>query len=307
MPFPATWRLTVQGKAKCQSALFCEQESDYYDKQAAFCRKTEEIGGDAVLGTVYLYDRTPATPLDTLTPVDLLREMLGLSESQAALDIPGLTDYRTDPGWTTWRDSGKTIQSLAYLFERGLEGEQKVYLGHLCDDLPPLVEGLDQRLDEYERLARDVDVFGKEWKPDGPDDAPLVATLGQAAKQLSALGEKRPGLKKREEVRPLCDRIKELAAQESRQNARAFERVRHDLTAIVGPREDLLRAYRRVAKELRDNAARACLTQAALVTPADRIRAICQRTLRNRHYVEGDWRGEGYEEPLDWLGPRPYE
>jgi len=307
MPFPATWRLAVQGKAKCQSALFCEQESDYYAQQAAVCRKTEELGGDAELGTVYLYDRTPGTPLGTLTPVDLLREMLGLNESQAVLDIPGLTEYRTDAGWTTWRDFGKTVQSLAYLFERGLEGEQKVYLGHLCDDLPPLLEGLDQRLDEYERLAREIDVFGKEWQPDSPDDAPLVVTLGQAAKQFSALGKKRLGLRKPEEMRPLCNRIQELAAQESRQNARAFERVRHELTAIVGPREHLLRAYRGIAKELRDNAARACLTQAALVAPADRIRAICQRTLRNRHYVESDWRGEGYEEPLDWLGPRPYE
>ena len=305
MPFPATWRLTVQGKATCRSALFCEKESDYYDKKEAFVRKTEEIGADALLGTIYLYDRSPGTTLDMVTPVDLLRETLGVSRSQAALDIEGLTGYRTASRWTTWCDFGKTIHSLDYLFERGLEVEQKVYLSHLCDDLLPLVEGMDQRLNEYEQFARDVDLLRTMWKLFPPADSPLARALAERVKQLSALGEKR--LKNREEVQPLCDQIKALATQESQRNSRAFERIRRDLTEIVSPREDLLRAYRRVAKDLRDDAARSCLTQAAMVAHADRMRALCQGVLRNRHYVEGDWRGESYEEPLDWLGPRPYE
>ena len=49
------------------------------------------------------------------------------------------------------------------------------------------------------------------------------------------------------------------------------------------------------------------LAQAELLGPAEKIRALCQGVLRNRFYTEADWRGEDYDVPAFWLGPRPYE
>jgi len=74
-----------------------------------------------------------------------------------------------------------------------------------------------------------------------------------------------------------------------------------------GPREEMLRAYRRLAVEARDAAGFAPLEQAELLGPAEKIRTLCQGVLRNRFFTEADWRGEDYNVPAFWLGPRPYE
>ena len=110
-----------------------------------------------------------------------------------------------------------------------------------------------------------------------------------------------------QELRPLCTKIKQLTAQESSENRRQFEQCCQGLLGVVGPRDEMLRAYRKLAVGARDAAGIAPLTHAELLGPAEKIRALCQRVLRNRFYSEADWRGEGYKVPAFWLGPRPYQ
>ena len=43
----------------------------------------------------YLYGRSGGTPLDVLTPEDLLRDALGMQSSERALDAEGITGSRT--------------------------------------------------------------------------------------------------------------------------------------------------------------------------------------------------------------------
>jgi hypothetical protein len=62
-----------------------------------------------------------------------------------------------------------------------------------------------------------------------------------------------------------------------------------------------------LAVNLRDAAGSAVLSQPELIAAAEKVRALCQGVLRNRYYVEADWRGEDYDVPAFWLGPRPYE
>jgi hypothetical protein len=309
MPFAAAWRLTVQGDAQRYSAFFSERESALFDKdkKEAFFRKNRDFAAAVRLGVICLYGRTAGTPPEVLTPVDLMRDALGLQAARRALDEEGLTGYRRAAGPTTWAELSLTIDSLRYLFERQLEVQDSVYARHLCDDLPPFVEGMDRRLKEYADFASELDALCKTSDKTSPAAAKFFDRLGVTGQKLRELGEKQRDLRSSQELLPPCAKIRQLTAKQSNDNRKQFEECCKEILRIAGPREEMLRAYRKLALEVTSAAGIAPLAQAELLGPAEKIRAIGQGVLRNRFYVEADWRGEDYNVPAFWLGPRPYE
>jgi hypothetical protein len=275
MPFPALWRLAALGDTRCSSAFFTDKESPYFDKKDAILPRGKDFG--VRLGMIYLYDRTAGTPPEAVTPADLMRDALGPLSARQALDEEGLTGYRRASGPTTWADITVTLEALAYLFERKLEVQDAAHASHLCDDLPLFIEGLDQRLKEYAGFARMVQ---------GPAATHLTT--------LTEFGQKAAALPGSADIPALSAAIKQLTAKESGDNKKKFEECRRAILAVSGPREELLKAYRQRVVALRDSG-------------DDRLRALCQEVLRNRFYIEADWRGEPIDAPAYWLGPRPYE
>jgi len=306
MPCAATWRLTVQGDGQRSSALFTDKESAFFDKKNVLFPRSKDFAA-VRLGVIYLYGRTAGTPLEALTPVDLVRDSLGLKRAQDLLDEEGLTGYRRAAGPTTWAELSVTLESLNYLFERKLEVQESVYAGHLCDDLPLFVEGMDKRLKEYADFTREVKALCKTSDKTKPATVNLLKSLEAPMQKLAELEDKQRGLKSSQELLPLCARIKQLTAQESDENRKQFGACRKVILAVVGPREEMLKAYRECAVALRDVAGNAPLEKAELSVFAEKLRALCQDVLRKRFYTEGGWRGEAYEVPAFWLGPRPYE
>ena len=65
-------------------ALFSDKESALFDKQDVLFRKSNDFAGAAEIGVIYLYGRTMDTPPGVLTPVDLIRDALGLKAAQQA-------------------------------------------------------------------------------------------------------------------------------------------------------------------------------------------------------------------------------
>jgi len=302
MPFPGAWRLAVQGDAKRYSTFFSDKESAFYDKKDVLVRRGKDFEKAVDLGAIYLYGRTANTPLDALTPIDLVRSALGPNYTEPALDEEGLTGYRVAAKPTTWADLSATLASLRFLFEQKVEVQDNVYAGHLLDDILPFVEGMDQRLAEYERFGQEIASVKA-----APAAATLADALAGCSKKLAALAEQRRGLKSAQDALPIVAKIRQLTTKDSSENRKQFEAYCKDLLAAVGPREELLKAYRKLAIEVRDAAGIAPLAQPELLEVAERIRALCQGVLRNRLHIEGDWRGEDYKVPPFWLGPRPYE
>jgi hypothetical protein len=307
MPFAANWRLTVQGSGQRYSALFTDKESPLFDKKDVVFPKGNQFTAAVRLGLVYLYGRTVDTPPETLTPIDLVRDALGLKAAEQALDEGGLAGYRRAAGPTTWAEFSVTVDSLDYLFERRLEVQDGVYARHLCDDLLPFVEGMDQRLKEYADFSREIQALSNTSDKPSPEAAKVLDDLAAVARKLRELDKRQRGLKSASELLPLCRTIQQLTAKESRENRRQFEQCRKGLLGVVGPREEMLRAYRELAMEARDTAGILPPGQAELLGLVERIRALSQGVLRNRFYTEADWRGEDYTVPAFWLGPRPYE
>ncbi|HIE51263.1 MAG TPA: hypothetical protein EYP85_05855 [Armatimonadetes bacterium] len=306
-PFSATWRLAVRGEGKHYSNMFAEKPSACFDGKRAFLQKGEDFAANVDLALIYLYGRTENTPLDTLTPLDLIYDALGLKPGREILDEEGLTAYRTAAGWTTWSDLPRTIESLRYLFNRRLEVQERVYVGHLCDDLQPFIEGLDQRLGEYRDFAAKVERLCQTASREAPTAAKFTEGIAPIRQQLAELGQQQGRLKRAAEVAAYCRQIKQLTAAESPDNRSRFEALSRNIREVVGPREEMLRTYRRLAKELRDRAGWAAVRQPELIELAEGIRKLARAVLRNRYYIEGDWRGENYEVPPYWLGPRPWE
>jgi hypothetical protein len=307
MPCAANWRLAVQGERQRYSAMLSDKESALFDKKDVLFPKNNDFAAAVRLGVIYLYGRTAGTPPEMLTPVDLLRDALGLKAVQQALDEDGLTGYRRAAGPTTWADLSVTIDSLRYLFERQLEVQDGVYARHLCDDLPAFVAGMDQRLKEYADFSRQIQGLCNASEKPSPVGEKLLKDLAPVAQRLRELDEKHHGLRSAQELPPLCTKIEQLTAKESGENRKQFERCCRELLKIAGPREEMLRAYRKLAMEARDTAGAALVERAELLSRVEEIRALCQRVLRKRFYAEADWRGEDYHVPAFWLGPRPYE
>jgi hypothetical protein len=306
-PMPATWRLAVQGGGRRDSVFFSDKESAFFNGKDVVFPKGKDFPAAGRLGVIYLYGRTAATPPDAMTPADLMRDAFGLAPAQRAMDEDGLTGYRRAAGATTWAELSVTIEAMRYLFERQLEVQDSVYAGHLCDDLLPFVEGLDQRLKEYADFTRDLRLLGKPSEQAGPDGPKLLSGLAAMVGKLGELGEVQGTLKSPKEILPLCAKIRQLTAKQSSENRKQFEECCKAILAAVGPREEMLRSYRKLAVDMRDAAGSAPLTQPELIAAAEKVRTLCQGVLRNRFYVEADWRGEDYEVPAYWLGPRPYE
>ena len=137
--------------------------------------------------------------------------------------------------------------------------------------------------------------------------AKFLKDLAPVAGRLRELGRRQRGLKSARELPPLSAKIAQLTSKESSDNLGQFEECCKAFLAVVGPREEMLRGYRKLAIELRDASGNALLADPELAGLTDKIRALCQGVLRNRFYSEGDWRGEDYRVPSFWFGPRPYE
>jgi len=306
MPCPAVWRLAVQGDARRYSAFFSDKKSEFFDKTDVLLQKRSDFSGPVRVGTIYLYDRTAGTPAEVLTPVDLLRDALGVEAAREALDEDGLTGYRKASRPTTWAQLSVSVEALRYLFGRRLQVQDGEYARHLVDDLSPFVEGMDQRLHEYADFARAVGALSAP-SDQGAAAARLLKDVMPIVEELRKLGQRQRDLRSSQDLGPACAKIAQLTARQSNDDARQFEACCKTVLEIAGPREEMVKSYRRLAIELRDAAGDAVLAGSEPVEPAEEIRALCQGVLRSRFYSEGDWRGEDYRVPSFWFGPRPYE
>ena len=303
MPFPAMWRLAVRGKQERYSAMFCEIESPWFDTKRVFLKKGEPLAEDVELGVIYLYDRRERTPAETITPVDIIQDALGIKRAARILDTEALTTYRTAAGWTTWADLSSTLGSLRHIFSRGLEVQEKVYVEHLCDDVQPFIEGMDQRLAEYESFAKKLEELctGAEG---GAGAQGLIESVRRTWGELSLVLQQMQGLKKATAAAEFCEKIRSLARAKSDESTDECSAAREGIVAVAGEREEMLRSCRTLVREIRDQAGAACLLQPEARAPAEQMRALCREVLRKRYLAEGDWRGEPFEVPPYWLGPR---
>jgi len=308
VPGPGAWRLAVRAGGRVYCDTFTERESPRLDGKRLFLTDQEEFAGLVDLALVYLYARSPATPLDQWTPLDLAMDGMGMEPFAREIDIDGLQSYRTAPRPTTWADVFDSLHSIRVLYDRGVEVKEKAFVGHLCDDVPAFLEGMDCRLGEFVTFTRQVGELTKGCEKGAPEAQAFFAGIKPALDKLEDACEKRGKLPAAAEAVRCAVQIKELTAKDMKDRSdkkKKFSDLCEKVSQAAKARADLIRAFRSSARELRDRAGMSCAEHAELRGSAAKLRQLAQGVLRNRYYFEADWRGEPHRVAPYWLGPRP--
>jgi hypothetical protein len=164
---------------------------------------------------------------------------------------------------------------------------------HLCEDIVSVLQGLDHRIREYQLFLAD---FKENCEPEHNLEGQTGDFLAATLHRVDCLQIK---------IEQMLPTLKIAAVKEHSQKVKAlvgtggwlgqtteFERFAETCLTALSQRQDLLDEYREFVKAARDQAAAEIPLMPSGQDKAEQIRALTQEVLRNRHYLEGDWRGE---------------
>ena len=303
-PFSAQWRAAVAGDGQYYSRMWGEDtlsdiRTNYLPLESEFPRAPE-------LSVVYAYGRSWNTPLEILTPGDILQDALGIDRLKDVLDIEGLRAYRTaeppvplhvfltsqdqrlwpedSPGWPESLDFSPIYQLLVRIrmFER--KGVEET-TAHLLEDILRSLRGLDSRIEEYEKFLASMESF---CEANGEQTQEIVKDIRELEKRIADLPVT--------DLKPLPDSIKAFKNSSGTGAAlwdvSEFYRFRDISESALSERKSILAEYRDFVKKLRNDAGIAITKKPESRDISEELRRLAQNILRNRYYLEGDWRGE---------------
>ena len=311
-PFLARWKMAMAGKGIWYSRVWGEE--DLNELNDGVFPVEGELGEFPRWAIIYLYDRSWHTPLDIFTPMDIMRDSLGLEGWKKAMDIEGLRSYRLgkrwlplhdlltsqdnrlwpreSPGWPKSLDLSPIFKLLGRV-RMSDRKEVESTISHFCEDIVGLLEGLDERIREYKSFIAELRRFCRENRDKAEgflDD--LEGEMDDLEGDLKKVRVVEIG-----EVQTQVKRIKSF--QGSRITLEweedIYDEFRRVINSALESRQEMLRRYRGFVKRVRDEAGTLVAEKPTLKGMAEDLRQLTKAILRNRYYLEGDWRGE---EPL---------
>lgn len=273
-PFLAQWRVAVCGE-KNYSRMW--GEDDLNKLKTPSLPLEDEFLGPPALAIVYIYDRSWYTPLDVLTPEDILRDALGIKRYKEVLDVEGIRNYRTCDEWVPFLEFRVYFEWLDKIMIRTVKRKGvEPTITHLSNDVLNLLKGLDNRIKEYQDFVMELKDFCKkheffDFVKEG------IESLQKKSANLSVT--------EIEKITNSIDRIKtgNFSKEEFKKLA----------SAALSERQKILLEYRKAVKKLREKAGLIITKEPKLKNTAEEIRERTQKILRKRYYLEGDWQGEG--------------
>ncbi len=277
-PFQAQWRFAGIGRIPYSETLVPGGDGSL-----------ESLSGveeDALEGLVYLYARTRHTPVTVVSAWDGLEAALGPRKAGARIDREGIVSYRVADEWVPLHlyreyllEDDEVRGNRSYVFAGLRLGTpaSKQMVQHWHDDIIHILQGLDQRIVEYRRFFQKLEDEGR--LPQGVTfDGEHTAMTKAAAIKLSP-----------ETIQGMRNWLNHRA---NSMHDKAFTGFLEQARTLLRERQEVLREYRTVVKELRDQAGRNIAAGASDVEFNEKLRDQAAEVLRNRYYFEGDWRGE---------------
>ncbi|MBM3211860.1 hypothetical protein FJZ33_06565, partial [Candidatus Poribacteria bacterium] len=288
-PFLAYWRNAITGEEKYYSRFWNEETlisltNPSLPLEFEFTKPPET-------SIIYLYGRSWNTPLDILTPEDILRDAIGIEKYKILMDIDGIRTYRTAknpvplhvfltsqenrlwpesfPGWPQTLDFSPIYQLLIRIRMVERKGVESI-AANLCQDILNSLKGLDDRIDEYKSFLASLENFAGSIPfriNESIDDLRLeIADL-----PLTDLGVISDSI---EAIR-LC-----LGTNDELWDRGEFYRFRELTESALSERQEILALYRNFTKELRNKAGIAITENPELKDKAEEIRKITHSLLR---------------------------
>jgi len=281
---------------------------------------------------VYLYGRDSETPLNAFTPEDILWDALGVEASERLLDSNGIDNYRTAENplplrelltpvrgsggnWLPFQVNHKAGDKLAWrrfirpemdfsaileLMGGGDYGGLKMTdsegirsaLTHYLGDISGMLKGLDDRIGEYDRFLSDLDGLCQGGQGQSRPANDFFAMTCDQIRAVRAKCGSAPVTKLDVVNQCIADVMALPGSGGMLGKKKEFDKLCEVSQSALGERQAVLTDYREFAKTVRDNAGMLITRQKEAKDVAERIRALTQGALRNRYYLEGDWRGE---------------
>lgn len=276
-PFPAQWRLTAASGADSFSALVLK---DAPAREERFSLAGASFGSEPVSTVIYAYDRSANSRLDRMLPMDILRAVAGLEKASELAREHGARGYRLSKEWTPVKSADQALGMMSNMWRWDTPGATQ-RVARLCAHIIALIRGLDERMSEYEAFLEEMEVL-------------CLGGSGADTNRFMPVMEKAADIKTGAAPIPVSEIAGLAGALPSDRNSLVNFSGR--VKAAFSQRLAFLSSARKTARFARDYAGLVQASTPELKPRAERLRAIAGDILQNRHYLEGDWRGES---PLD--------
>ena len=305
-PFQAKWRANLCAQRRSDSWDFHDQKSTtwmylyeemfwpcWFDGDNGFVRLSKrfiDVKGPIDSVVVYPSDRKRETPLAVLTPVDIVRDTLGVGPCEYVLDREGLQQRSANTGRKNFgRGVCDTTAPIEYLFIRGLESRESALVGHLVDDILADNRAINARVLEFRGFGRELAELCATMRRDSPGASPLLDEAEKGAKEIETLyQQKLPTIQNPEHAAQLGQRIKELTTRHDPENLGECKTLTRELRDIAGTQHHMIGDYRVMAKRLRQQVAIYGAEDRSAAKRAEGIRRLAARILRKKYSVEAD-------------------
>ena len=311
-PFLAQWRFVVLEQGRSYSQMWGEES--LAAKTSSFLPIQNSFASPPEKALVYLFARSRHTPLGVLTPAELVLDALGVERGRRLLDEEGIRSYRTasrpvsirsittrkedwsrelvhvdsrDPNWV---ELGilETLQGLRAADTPGVRS----MITHFGQDIVSILEGLDQRMGEYEGFLLRLTQFCQMHKARAGRTSDFLTGVEEQARELQTkVSQMRVSPSSR--VSETIDKILDsLGTGTYLHSTREYSELSKMVRQFQDERLLVIRTYRTFVQTIRIGTTKTVTLHPSFRQLGDELRRMTQEILRNRYYLEGDWRGE---------------
>ena len=304
-PFPAKWRANFCCQRRNDSWDFQNHRTDtwiylyaaivwpcWFNSEAGFVRFSRRfitVKGRIECVLVYPSDRTQDTPLATFTPVDIVRNTLGVGPCEYVLDREGLQGRSVQAGRKNFgRGVCDTTSPIEHLFIQGVEVRESALVGHLVDDILADISAINGRVQEFRRFGAELGRLIAALPRSGTADQ-LMGEAEKNVKEIETLYQaKLPTIKNPAHAAQIGRRIKELASRSDPENLGECKDLTRELRDIGGTQHRMVGDYRVMVKRLRQEAGILGAEDPSTAQLAEKIRKLGGQVLRKKYSVEAD-------------------
>ncbi len=293
-PYLAAWRLTAIGATGGGSRLLNETDL------GAVRGEPFEVPGCGLDGATrvvaYVHSRGKNTPLDVLTPKDLVLARCGIAGAFAVMQTREARCYRTSanrhvPFLDLTKPREDALPKQGYGVLDAFAGiavvprpTLKQFVEHLSGDAVELLRGLDDRLAEYESF------FGTLSRDEFPEALLTVMRERRAELDRSLAAHEAVPL---ETVATQAGRIAEAYG-------RGWEAFREVCLKSLADRQARVGLYRQAVCDIREQAKRLSMFKPECRQAWRDLAAQTDAVLKHRFYLESEWLGESPGSDILW-------
>jgi hypothetical protein len=305
-PFQAKWRANFCRQRRNDSWDFQDHKSStwmylyqaivwpcWFDGEGGFVRFSRrflDVKGPMEFILVYPSDRKKETPLTTLTPVDIVRNTLGVGPCEYVLDREGLQGRSANTGRKNFgRGVCDTTTPIEYLFIEGIETRESALVGHLVDDILADITAINARVLEFRRFGKELGDLAAKMPRGSKSIAELLGEAEKTARDIESLyQEKLPTIKNPAHADQVGRRIRQLASSSDPENLGECKTLTRELRDIAGTQHHMVGDYRVMVKRLRQEAGIQGTADPSTAKIAETVRKLGGQVLRKKYGVEAD-------------------